>query len=41
MRRINSYMQGGGGKRRGPTLTDDNAADKDLDKQIIQLIDEQ
>jgi len=34
-------MQGGGGRRSGATLTDDNAADKDLDKQIIQLIDEQ
>ena len=32
MRRINLFLQGGGRKRSGATLTDDNAAGADLDK---------
>ena len=34
-------MQGGGGRRCGASLTDDNAAYGDLDKQNVQIISEQ
>ena len=34
-------MQGGGGRRCGASLTDDNAADGNLDKQNVQVISEQ
>jgi hypothetical protein len=41
MRRINLHMQGGGVRRCGASLTDDNAAYGDLDKQNVQIISEQ
>ena len=34
-------MLGGGGRRCGASLTDDNAAYGDLDKQNVQIISEQ
>ena len=37
MRRINLQVQGGGGRRSGATLTDDNAAIANLDKQKYKL----